>query len=492
MRTRMLRGLAIGVVGMALGVAGCGTAPAGSPSPAPPSPSASAAASQIVATPTVASPSPQAAVLLWPAPPDPMELTVQAGLKPQPKEFLTNHVHAHLDVFVDGKPVTVPSGIGIKIDNPAVRRFTEPDGSVSYGGIDLCNEACISPLHTHDVSGMIHTESADPKPNNLGELFTEWDVPLDASCVANYCSPATPIAIYVDGELTTGDPRAIELTNQREIAIVIGTPPPEIPKTADFSQASAATCSAIGGPIDGWPKIRPVRRQGILSLAALLVVACSGGSRTSAPPVTASPASTAATSAASPSVAAVPSASSEKTVYVGGDRPAAVIVPSGYEAGRPAPLLILLHGYGSSGRDHDLYFHLGELAAERGYLYVHPDGTYDDDGNRFWNATDACCDFDRKGIDDATYLAGVITEIQAVVRRRSEADRCHRSLEWWVHVLCAVLRPCRHDRRDGQPGRRDFRETDGLRPDEPRRRARGPWHGRRHDPVSRAGQSTLG
>jgi len=112
-------------------------------------------------------------------------------------------------------------------------------------------------------------------------------------------------------------------------------------------------------------------------------------------------------------VAAGPSASSAKTVYVGDERPVAVIVPPGYEAGRPAPLLILLHGYGSSGRDHDLYFHLGQLAAERGYLYVHPDGMYDGDGNRFWNATDACCDFDHKGVDDAAYLAGVITEIQA-------------------------------------------------------------------------------
>ena len=235
MRMRMFLRLTIGVAGLVLVVAGCGASPSSSPTRASQSPSA--AASQVASSPVAAAPTPESAVLLWPAPPDPMELTVQAGLKPQPKEFLTNHVHAHLDVFVDGKPVVVPSGIGIKIDNPAVRRFTEPDGSVSYGGIDLCNEACISPLHTHDVSGIIHTESADPKPNTLGELFVEWGVPLDASCVATYCSPATPIAIYVDGELTTGDPRAIELTNQREIAIVVGTPPPEIPKTADFSQA---------------------------------------------------------------------------------------------------------------------------------------------------------------------------------------------------------------------------------------------------------------
>ena len=31
-------------------------------------------------------------------------------------------------------------------------------------------------------------------------------------------------------------------------------------------------------------------------------------------------------------------------------------------------------------------------AAERGVLYVLPEGTHGADGRRFWNATDACCD----------------------------------------------------------------------------------------------------
>ena len=225
MRTPKSLRLAIAAACLVFAASGCGTAPAGSRAPA--SPTAGGATS----------PSGQAAALVWPAPADPMERTVQAGLKPQPKEFLTNHVHAHLDVFVDGKPVTVPSGIGIKIDDPAVRRTDEQDGSTSYGGIDLCNEPCISPLHTHDISGIIHTESASPEPNTLGEFFTEWGVALDASCVATFCSPATEIAIYIDGELTTGDPRAIQLTDQREIAIVIGTPPPQIPTSADFTKA---------------------------------------------------------------------------------------------------------------------------------------------------------------------------------------------------------------------------------------------------------------
>jgi hypothetical protein len=166
-----------------------------------------------------------------------MARTVQAGLKPQPKAFLANHVHAHLDVFVDGTRITVPAGIGIKIDDPAVHRGAGPDGTPSYGGIELCNEPCISPLHTHDDSGILHTESADARPNTLGEFFSEWGVTLDASCVATFCSPATPMAIYVDGHRSSGDPRAIELTDHREIAIVIGTPPPQIPSTADFSNA---------------------------------------------------------------------------------------------------------------------------------------------------------------------------------------------------------------------------------------------------------------
>jgi hypothetical protein len=130
----------------------------------------------------------------------------------------------------------VPAGIGIAIDDPAVKKFNLPDGTVGYGGIQLCNEPCISPLHTHDQSGILHTESADAKPNTLGELFIEWGVPLSATCVGDPCAPG-PVAVYVNGQKQTGDPGAIELTDQTEIAIVLGTPPPEIPSTADFSPA---------------------------------------------------------------------------------------------------------------------------------------------------------------------------------------------------------------------------------------------------------------
>ena len=172
----------------------------------------------------------------WRAPSDPLRRTVAAGLQPDHKEFLIHHAHAHLDVFVDGEPIAVPAGIGINIDDPEVQRFEDPDGAVAYGGITRCRKPCISPLHTHDATGIIHTESKSPQPNTLGQFFTEWGVRLSESCVGEHCSPER-IAFYVNGTPYQQDPRAIELTDRKQIAIVIGTPPPQIPKTAEFSNA---------------------------------------------------------------------------------------------------------------------------------------------------------------------------------------------------------------------------------------------------------------
>jgi hypothetical protein len=232
----LLLAIAVAAVAIAavVAVAGSGSGGAGDGSAA--APATSPASTSAEPAPTGAGATDAAPAVVWPAPPDPVERTIAAGLQPEPKEYLTNHVHAHLDVFVDGKPIVVPAGIGIDVDNPDVRRFDEPDGSVAYGGISLCATPCISPLHTHDALGIIHTESATPEPNTLGQFFVEWGVVLTDSCVGEVCRPE-PIAVYVNGELYSDDPRAIELTDRKEIAIVLGTPPPTIPSTADFSRA---------------------------------------------------------------------------------------------------------------------------------------------------------------------------------------------------------------------------------------------------------------
>lgn len=98
---------------------------------------------------------------------------------------------------------------------------------------------------------------------------------------------------------------------------------------------------------------------------------------------------------------------------IGGGRPVAVHVPPGYQASVPMPLVMMLHGYGASGDLEETYLGLTPLADQRGFLYAHPDGTVDSKNNRFWNATDACCDFDRSNVDDSTYLGGVLADISA-------------------------------------------------------------------------------
>jgi polyhydroxybutyrate depolymerase len=97
-------------------------------------------------------------------------------------------------------------------------------------------------------------------------------------------------------------------------------------------------------------------------------------------------------------------------VPFGGSRPVNLYVPSGY-TGAPTPLVVLLHGYSVDGAVQDIYLGLRTVAEEKTVLYAHPDGTVDSTGNRFWNATDACCDFDHSGVDDSGYLAGLVAEI---------------------------------------------------------------------------------
>lgn len=155
----------------------------------------------------------------------------------------------------------------------------------------------------------------------------------------------------------------------------------------------------------------------------LLVVACGGGA--SSPPATpsASPGHSSATTGPSPTPAgtpATPQATASPSpsdavgdLVVGGDRPVVVWVPPNYDAATPAPLLIRLHGYGSDAAESEAYLELRSVAAAHGMLYAAPNGTVDGRGLRFWNATDACCDFGSSDVDDSGYLAALIAEIDS-------------------------------------------------------------------------------
>ncbi|MDA4126394.1 MAG: hypothetical protein OK452_04205 [Thaumarchaeota archaeon] len=65
------------------------------------------------------------------------------------------HIHPYIQIWVDGKNVTIPGNIGITLS----------------GG-------CLEPIHTHDASGILHIELSQAEANKtwtLGDFFSIWN-----------------------------------------------------------------------------------------------------------------------------------------------------------------------------------------------------------------------------------------------------------------------------------------------------------------------------
>src|SRR5262245_49643758 len=127
------------------------------------------------------------------------------------------HTHQHLDVFVNGRRVPVPAGIGID----------------ESGGF-------LSPIHTHDATGIVHVESPTVQPFFLGQFFGVWGVRFTSSCLGGYCaSGAKRLWVFSDGKLLRSDPRALRLGEHEEIVVAYGTRqqlPRPLPQSFSFPQ----------------------------------------------------------------------------------------------------------------------------------------------------------------------------------------------------------------------------------------------------------------
>ena len=90
-------------------------------------------------------------------------------------------------------------------------------------------------------------------------------------------------------------------------------------------------------------------------------------------------------------------------------------VPERYDPNVPTPLIVSLHGYTGSGEGHDRSWGISALADEYNFLSIAPDGERESGGNnnRFWNASDACCNFFGAENDDAGYLRGLIDAVKS-------------------------------------------------------------------------------
>ncbi|MEY2467990.1 MAG: hypothetical protein QOF21_688 [Actinomycetota bacterium] len=142
----------------------------------------------------------------WPLADRQADRIAEAGLPLLTAEGSIVHFHAHLDVFDNGERVTIPAGVGIDFE----RRV-------------------ISPLHTHFDTGVLHVEAEADEPVTLGQFLMQWGVRVEGDCIGNVCAP-DPIAAYVNGVKQPGPVTEIVIKADLEIALILGTPPPTIPK----------------------------------------------------------------------------------------------------------------------------------------------------------------------------------------------------------------------------------------------------------------------
>jgi hypothetical protein len=126
----------------------------------------------------------------------------EIGLPALPEEGTVLHIHQHLDVFVDGRRVVVPADIGI-------------DPQLQF----------ISPLHTHDTSGVLHVESPTETTFRLGQFFDVWGVPLSARQIGGLrVGSGRVLRAWVNGRPVPGDPARTALAAHQEIVLAYGTP----------------------------------------------------------------------------------------------------------------------------------------------------------------------------------------------------------------------------------------------------------------------------
>jgi hypothetical protein len=138
------------------------------------------------------------------------------GLNALTQEALAFHIHAHLDVFVDGKHVAVPQLIGIHVDQQSAQA------------------SFITELHTHHTDGIVHVESAQHLSYQLGPFFGEWGVRLTSKCLGSFKGSCDNLQWWLNGKKMTGNPENLILKNHEEIVISVGKPPSKVPTSFDF------------------------------------------------------------------------------------------------------------------------------------------------------------------------------------------------------------------------------------------------------------------
>lgn len=71
------------------------------------------------------------------------------------------HIHPNLQIIINGKPQVIPAEIGV-------------------------TSTCLSSIHTHDATGVIHIESPEKRDFTLGDFFAVWKKTFNKNQLMDY------------------------------------------------------------------------------------------------------------------------------------------------------------------------------------------------------------------------------------------------------------------------------------------------------------------
>jgi len=119
---------------------------------------------------------------------------------------MLSHNHIQLNVTLNGKPIEVPSGIGIKQMGVGENSLLYGDHTLDQYGMDG-----MSPLHTHDDSGLIHVESNTVRNFKLGEFLSIWRGLDTNGKVVKASVRDTPVSDFQNIVLNDGEKIKLEI-----------------------------------------------------------------------------------------------------------------------------------------------------------------------------------------------------------------------------------------------------------------------------------------
>jgi hypothetical protein len=106
------------------------------------------------------------------------ELRAQVSAGNRTGNDIIMHKHSGLNVTVNGKSLDVPNDVGINStlwNDHSLDKYGTERKATTFGVIS----PALSPLHTHDSSGIIHVESTEYRNYTLGDFLNIWGLPLE-------------------------------------------------------------------------------------------------------------------------------------------------------------------------------------------------------------------------------------------------------------------------------------------------------------------------